>query len=345
MFLIDLNLFNFTVCFTLGVGLFIIFSQYIYFSKISLLLNFLEKVKNNNISENEFKEFIKYIFDPKFSVILEETFQKSDLKFNKLLIETFEKIYSNETPLEAFTTEIWINMINIDYIFPFIYNIQINNFLILISLFLILFYKLFFFYSYNFYFFCNILQKYILLSLFYVDQLNFKMRHYFCSFLSILILIINFNIIGLIPLNMSFTAQLITNLNFTISIIIGLILIGFNLQGISFLQNFIPQNVPIIMVPFLFLIELLSFFMRIFSMSIRLFSNMVAGHSLLHLLNEFTVYIIILSTGSSILLILSFIPLIISYFWLFFELFVAFLQAYVFILLYLLYLADVNKSH
>jgi len=119
-----------------------------------------------------------------------------------------------------------------------------------------------------------------------------------------------------------------------------------SIDGKKFLHRFMPKNVPAVAVFLLLPIELISFFMRIFSMSIRLFANMVAGHSLMHLLDQLFSYILSLVVGNVLLLLIGFITFLLTYIWFAFEIFVAVLQAYVFTLLYLLYLQEIDsKDH
>jgi len=178
---------------------------------------------------------------------------------------------------------------------------------------------------------------------FFCANLSPASGRFFLSFLQLVLLVSSCNVLGLLPLSPCFTSQLVFNIEMTFAIVFGSILMGLNGQGIMFVRHFIPRNVPIIMVPFLFVIEVISFFMRIFSMSIRLFSNMVAGHSLLHLLHGFTVYLFQLSQGNVMGILVSIVSLCFFYFWFLFEIFVALLQTYVFVLLFLLYLADLEK--
>jgi len=251
------------------------------------------------------------------------------------------------TPLEAFKTDIYLSHFGIlDIMYPSSGGyFEFNTLFLVIFILVILAIGFIMFSGKDLHTYFLIVNSYLTICFFYVSQLNFLLRGYFVSFLTTIILIGGFNIIGLFPYAGSFTAQIIVNLNFTFSLILGLIIVGFNINGLGFLYMFMPKNVPSPMIPVLFLIEVLSFLMRIFSMSIRLFSNMVAGHSLLHLLYEFVQFILGLVSGKKMLIIFALFPLVILYFWLFFELFVALLQAYVFVLLYLLYLEDVNKSH
>jgi len=115
------------------------------------------------------------------------------------------------------------------------------------------------------------------------------------------------------------------------------------------LNIIIPSNVPSILVPFLILIEFISYFFRFISLSLRLFANILAGHILIHVVTGacYTMGSPYYSTAFYKHLLFSFL-LFFGFVVLFsFELVVAFLQGYILIILILIYLTDLslNKSH
>jgi F0F1-type ATP synthase membrane subunit a len=79
---------------------------------------------------------------------------------------------------------------------------------------------------------------------------------------------------------------------FGFSIISGLTAIGFIKQGYAFINLFIPTGVPSALLPLLVAIELVSYIARGFSLSIRLFANLMSGHSLIHILLFFIIQIL-----------------------------------------------------
>ena len=118
-------------------------------------------------------------------------------------------------------------------------------------------------------------------------------------------------------------------------------IIGFKENGISFLKLFVPKGGPIWLIPLIVVIEFISYLLRTFSLSIRLFANMMAGHTLLHILASFTLGFI--EAGYTIA---SVIPFIIILAVVVLELGIAFLQAYVFLILLSIYLNDsFHPSH
>jgi len=116
--------------------------------------------------------------------------------------------------------------------------------------------------------------------------------------------------------------------------ILGLTILGFLKQKLHFLELFVPKNVPDLLLPLLIIIEIVSYISRGFSLSIRLFANLMSGHSLLHILLFFMTKIL----KMSFLVGLLGLCLIAAIFVL--ELGISFLQAYVFVVLITIYLKD-----
>jgi ATP synthase subunit 6 len=138
------------------------------------------------------------------------------------------------------------------------------------------------------------------------------------------------------------TAQLGVPLSLSLSVFFGTFyFILYNCDIIYFFNLFIPKGVTKVLIPIIFILEVISFLSRALSLAIRLFANMVAGHSLLHILSG-----ALLSIGGGLkkidnliylILIIPFIIILLVYF---LEFGIAFLQAYVFIMLSLVYLKD-----
>lgn len=158
--------------------------------------------------------------------------------------------------------------------------------------------------------------------------------------LNIFMLLLFFNLYGLLPLSYSLTSQLSVTIFLSFSVCFGVTLIGFLNMGYNYLYLFITNEgeMPMLIVPFLILIEFLSYIARYFSLGLRLFANMMAGHSLMVILSKFflgffdkfinifdIVLMVLLSLMLSIVLL---------------EIGVSFLQAYVFVLLISIYLSE-----
>jgi F-type H+-transporting ATPase subunit a len=158
---------------------------------------------------------------------------------------------------------------------------------------------------------------------------------------SIFIFILFCNLLGLIPYSLAVTSHLLVNLCLAILLFIVIIATGFKKHGLHFLHLFVPKGVPMIMLPLMFVIELFSFLVRPFTLSIRLFANMFAGHLLLIVFGSLTASLL----AAHWLAPLSILPMALNIAITGFEFFVAFLQAYIFTILAAAYLRDALEMH
>ena len=117
---------------------------------------------------------------------------------------------------------------------------------------------------------------------------------------------------------------------------------AFREHGLHFLSFFLPQEAPLALSPLLVMIESISYIFRVFSLSIRLFANMMAGHTLLKILAGFAWTM--LSAGG-IFYVLHLFPLVVVFALTGLELGIAALQAYVWTVLVCIYLADAIHLH
>ena len=143
------------------------------------------------------------------------------------------------------------------------------------------------------------------------------------------------NLIGLVPYSYTFTSQIIVTFALAAVVFIGVTLIGIAKHGFHFLSLFVPQGVPKVLLLLLVPIEVLSYFIRPFTLSIRLFANMMAGHTMLVIFAGFV----------AALGLAGVLPLAVDVALVLLELLVAVLQAYVFAILTCLYLSDALHLH
>lgn len=143
------------------------------------------------------------------------------------------------------------------------------------------------------------------------------------------------NLLGLIPYSFTVTSHIIVTFALAAVVFIGVTIVGIAKHGFHFLRLFVPEGVPIVLLLLLVPIELLSYFIRPFTLSIRLFANMLAGHTMLAIFGGF---------AASIWLV-AVLPLAINVALVGLELLVAVLQAYVFAILTCLYLRDALHLH
>jgi F-type H+-transporting ATPase subunit a len=153
---------------------------------------------------------------------------------------------------------------------------------------------------------------------------------------SIFIFILVLNLIGLLPGNFTVTSHIIVTFALAAMVWIVATLIGFWKHGFGYLKLFVPSGVPIWLMPVIVPIELISYFIRPISHSVRLFANMMAGHTMLEVFAGFAVMLPwwgkIAPTGFMV----AFTGL---------ELLVAFLQALIFTVLTCIYLNDAVNMH
>jgi F-type H+-transporting ATPase subunit a len=160
---------------------------------------------------------------------------------------------------------------------------------------------------------------------------------------SLFVFILLGNLIGLIPYSYCVTAQFGLCFSLSFTILIGVTILGVQIQGIRFLSFFVPSGCPLNLVPLLVMIESISYLARSLSLGLRLSANLIAGHILLKIFSIFAWKII--KSGTILALVLSPVSLISLVLLFSLEFGVAFIQAYVFILLTLSYLADVIYLH
>jgi F-type H+-transporting ATPase subunit a len=150
------------------------------------------------------------------------------------------------------------------------------------------------------------------------------------------------NLLGNIPYSFTVTTSIIVSIGLSFTIFIGVTILGLSIHKISFFKYFIPSGTPLALVPLLVLIELVSYTARAFSLGIRLFANMVAGHTLLKILSTFLFQMF---SGGLIVAIVTLIPFSIFIALIGLELAVSFIQSYVFCILTCSYIKDAIELH
>lgn len=176
------------------------------------------------------------------------------------------------------------------------------------------------------------------------DAAGSEGRKYFPFVFSIFMFILFANLIGMIPWihPFTFTSHIVVTFAMAAFVFIGVTIIGFITHGLGYLKLFVPQDTAwpllIILVP----IEIISYLSRPISLSVRLFANMVAGHTMLKVFGGFVVSIGALGGvfAAGAILPISFIVALTGL-----ELLVACLQAYVFAILTCIYLNDALHLH
>ncbi len=150
------------------------------------------------------------------------------------------------------------------------------------------------------------------------------------------------NLNGNIPYGFTITTSLILTLGLSVIIFLGVTIIGLQRHKVHFFSFFLPSGTPLALVPLLVPIELISYLARAFSLGIRLFANMTAGHTLLNILSGFLAPMF---TSSILIGVVTLIPFAVFLGIVGLELAVSFIQAYVFSVLTASYLKDAISLH
>jgi F-type H+-transporting ATPase subunit a len=161
-------------------------------------------------------------------------------------------------------------------------------------------------------------------------------RKYFPFVFSLFMFILFGNLLGLVPYSFTFTSQIIVTFAMAIAVFIGVTILGFIRHGLHFLHFFVPPGVHLVLWPLMIPIEIISYLSRPISLSVRLFANMTAGHTMLKVFAAFVV---------SLGIIGGFLPLAFVVALTGLEFLVAALQAYVFAILTCFYIKDALHMH
>jgi F-type H+-transporting ATPase subunit a len=153
---------------------------------------------------------------------------------------------------------------------------------------------------------------------------------------TIFIFIFACNMLGMIPGAFTVTSHIIVTAALAALVFLTVLVVGFAKNGLHFLELFVPPGVPVYVLPFVVLIEVISFLSRPISHSVRLFANMLAGHITLKVFGGFVVMLL----GAGSFAVLAPLPLLMAVAITALEVLVAFLQAYVFTILTCMYLND-----
>lgn len=167
------------------------------------------------------------------------------------------------------------------------------------------------------------------------DNVGQAGRAYFPFIFTLFMFILFCNALGLIPYSFTVTSHIIVTFAMAAFIFAGVTVIGFIRHGFKFLLFFVPPGVPAYLLPLLVPIEVVSYLARPVTLSLRLFANMMAGHTMLRVFAAFVVLLGIFGVAPIIVLILLYSL----------EVIVAVLQAYVFTIISCLYLADALHLH
>ncbi len=167
------------------------------------------------------------------------------------------------------------------------------------------------------------------------DTVGSEGRAYFPFIFTIFMFVLIGNLLGMTPYSFTFTSHIIVTFAIAIVIFIGVTVLGFVKHGFHFFSFFVPPGTPLPLYPLLIPIEVISYLSRPITLSVRLFANMLAGHTLLKVIAGFVGLL-----GAFGILPFAFVVALTGL-----EVLIAFLQAYDFAILTCLYINDALHLH
>jgi len=177
--------------------------------------------------------------------------------------------------------------------------------------------------------------SYIFIANLLKDTVGSEGRPYFPFIFTIFMFVLFGNLFGMIPYSFTFTSHIVVTFTMALFVFLGVTVIAIAKHKMRFFSFFMPPGVPMYMAPLLIPIEIISYLSRPISLSVRLFANMLAGHTLMKVFAGFIVALGVFGVAP----------------WLFvvaltgLEIVIAFLQAFVFTILTCLYLNDALHLH
>ncbi|MDD9900016.1 MAG: F0F1 ATP synthase subunit A [Alphaproteobacteria bacterium] len=168
------------------------------------------------------------------------------------------------------------------------------------------------------------------------DALGREARKFFPFIFSVFMIVLMGNLFGMLPYAFTYTSHIVVTGALALMVITVATAVGIAYHGLHFFSLFLPKGLPWMIAPLVILIEVISYLSRPLSLSVRLFANMVAGHTMLKVFAGFSVMM-----GA----VFGMLPLVLNMALIGLELMIAFIQAYVFAILTCLYLKDGVELH
>ena len=168
------------------------------------------------------------------------------------------------------------------------------------------------------------------------DTVGSEGRKYFPIVFTLFMFVLLGNLLGMVPYSFTFTSHIVVTFAMAIVIFIFVTILGFVKHGMHFFSFFAPPGTPAVMLPLLVPIEVISYLSRPISLSVRLFANMLAGHTLIKVIAGFIPALGVIFGVLPLALVVALTGL---------EILIAFLQAYVFAILTCLYINDAIHLH
>lgn len=174
------------------------------------------------------------------------------------------------------------------------------------------------------------------------EQVGDEGKKYFPFVFAIFMFVLFGNLLGMLPYAFTFTSHIAVTLTLAVIVFVTVTVIALMRHGMHFFSYFFPEGAPVWLAPIIIPVEVISYFSRVVSLSVRLFANMVAGHVMLKV---FATFVVLLGGLGAVGPFVAVLPLGVNIALVGFEFLVAFLQAYVFAILTSIYLHDAVHLH
>lgn len=168
------------------------------------------------------------------------------------------------------------------------------------------------------------------------DNAGKEGMRFFPLIFSVFFFVLGGNLLGMIPYTFTYTSHIIVTFGLAMMVFLFVTILGFMIHGVHFFGFFVPKGVSIFLTPIIVPVEIISYLSRPVSLSIRLFANMMAGHTMLKVFAGFCV---------SLGVVYGIAPLAINILLTGFEIVISCLQAYIFTILSCIYLNDAIHMH
>ena len=174
------------------------------------------------------------------------------------------------------------------------------------------------------------------------EQVGDEGKKYFPFVFAIFMFVLFGNLLGMLHYAFTFTSHIAVTLTLAVIVFVTVTVIALMRHGMHFFSYFFPEGAPVWLAPIIIPVEVISYFSRVVSLSVRLFANMVAGHVMLKV---FATFVVLLGGLGAVGPFVAILPLGVNIALVGFEFLVAFLQAYVFAILTSIYLHDAVHLH
>lgn len=167
-------------------------------------------------------------------------------------------------------------------------------------------------------------------------------RQYFGIVFTIFMVVLMGNLLGMLPFSFTYTSHIAMTAGLAVAVFALVVVLGVVRHGTHFLTLFAPPGVPFLLYPLIVPLEIISYFIRPVTLSVRLFANMMAGHLMLKVFAGFSVAMIAIGLPG---FFMALMPMLFNVLLIGFEIMIALVHAYVFSVLCCIYLKDTVDLH